>query len=80
MEAACKRKACNADARVNVVVQDLFAKYPSVAALAEADVSDIERIVHPCGLGKSKSRDISACMKMLHTQYNDKVLIPWKSC
>ena len=31
------------DARVNVVVQDLFAKYPSVAALAEADVSDIER-------------------------------------
>lgn len=61
------------DARVNVVVQDLFVKYPSVAALAEADVSDIERIVHPCGLGKSKSRDISACMKMLHTQYNDKV-------
>ena len=60
------------DARVNVVVQDLFAKYPS-AALAEADVSDIERIAHPCGLGKSKSRDISACMKMLHTQYNDKV-------
>ena len=61
------------DARVNVVVQDLFAKYPSVAALAEADVSDIERIVHPCGLGKSKSRDISACMKMLHTQFDDKV-------
>ena len=60
------------DARVNVVVQDLFAKYPSVAALAEADVSDIERIVHPCGLGKSKSRDISACMKMLHTQFDDK--------
>lgn len=50
-----------------------MAKYPSVAALAEADVSDIERIAHPCGLGKSKSRDISACMKMIHTQYNDKV-------
>ena len=61
------------DARVNVVVQGLFDKYPSVKALAEADVSDIERIVHPCGLGKSKARDISACMKMLHEQYADKV-------
>jgi endonuclease-3 len=61
------------DARVNVVVQDLFAKYPSVEALAEADVSDIEEIVHPCGLGKSKARDISACMKMLLEKYNGQV-------
>jgi endonuclease-3 len=61
------------DARVNVVVQDLFAKYPSVEALAEADVSDIEKIVHPCGLGKSKARDISACMKILHEKYNGHV-------
>lgn len=61
------------DARVNVVVAGLFEKYPSIKALAEAEVSDIEKIVHPCGLGKSKSRDISACMKMLHNEYNDKV-------
>ena len=61
------------DARVNVVVQDLFAKYPSVAALASAAPEEIEAIVKPCGLGKSKARDISACMKMLHEKYNDKV-------
>ena len=61
------------DARVNVVVAGLFEKYPSVAALAEADVDDIEKIVHPCGLGKSKAKDISACMKMLHEQFNDRV-------
>nr|WP_294524615.1 endonuclease III [uncultured Blautia sp.] len=61
------------DARVNVVVQDLFAKYPSVAALAQATPEEIEAIVKPCGLGKSKTRDISACMKMLHEKYNDKV-------
>jgi endonuclease-3 len=61
------------DARVNVVVQDLFAKYPSVEALAGAEVSDIEEIVHPCGLGKSKARDISACMKILHEKYNGQV-------
>ena len=43
------------DARVNVVVQDLYAEYPDVNALAEADVEDIERIVKPCGLGDRKS-------------------------
>ena len=61
------------DARVNVVVQDLFARYPSVAALAQAAPEEIEAIVKPCGLGNSKARDISACMKMLHEKYNDKV-------
>lgn len=61
------------DARVNIVVQDLFARYPSVAALAQATPEEIEAIVKPCGLGKSKARDISACMKMLHEKYNGKV-------
>lgn len=61
------------DARVNVVVQDLFARYPSVKALASAAPEEIEAIVKPCGLGKSKARDINACMKMLHKKYNDKV-------
>lgn len=61
------------DARVNVVVEGLYKKYPDVASLAAADVTDIEEIVRPCGLGKSKARDISACMKILHEQYRDKV-------
>lgn len=61
------------DARVNVVVEGLYEKYPDVASLAAADVADIEEIVRPCGLGKSKARDISACMKILHEQYHDKV-------
>ena len=61
------------DARVNVVVQDLYSKFPTVEALAEAPVEEIEAIVNPCGLGKSKARDISACMKILHEKYNDEV-------
>lgn len=61
------------DARVNVVVQKLYEKFPDVNALAEASVDDIEKIVHPCGLGKSKARDISACMKQLRDQYGGKV-------
>lgn len=61
------------DARVNVVVQGLFEKYPSIKALAEADVNDIEAIVKPCGLGRSKARDISGCMKMLQDEYGGKI-------
>lgn len=61
------------DARVNVVVQDLYAKFPDVNALAEASVEEIEKLVRPCGLGNSKARDISACMKILRDEYGGKV-------
>ncbi len=61
------------DARVNVVVEDLYAKYPDVNALAEAPVEEIEKIVRPCGLGKSKARDICACMKILKEEYQGEV-------
>ena len=61
------------DARVNVVVQDLYAKFPDVDALASASVEEIENIVKPCGLGHSKARDISACMKVLRDEYDGKV-------
>ena len=61
------------DARVNVVVKDIFSKYPDVASLAAADEDAIEAIVRPCGLGRSKARDIKACMTVLHEEYGDKV-------
>ncbi|MBO6153914.1 MAG: endonuclease III [Lachnospiraceae bacterium] len=61
------------DARVNVVVQDLYAVYPTLEDLAEAPVDKIEEIVRPCGLGKSKARDISACMIMLRDVYGGHV-------
>ena len=61
------------DARVNEVVKGLYEKYPTVKALSEATPEEIETIVRPCGLGRSKARDISACMKILHEKYNDVV-------
>lgn len=61
------------DARVNVVVQDLYKVYPTMKALAEAAPEDIERIVRPCGLGKSKARDINKCMQMLINEYDGRV-------
>ena len=61
------------DERVNVVVEKLYEKYPDVDALANATPEQIEEIVRPCGLGKSKARDISACMKIIRDEYDGKV-------
>ena len=61
------------DERVNRIVPVLYEKFPDVNALAEAAVEDIEEIVKPCGLGHSKAKDISACMKMLRDVYDSKV-------
>lgn len=61
------------DARVNEVVKDLYKKFPSVEALAKAEVCEILEIVRPCGLGNSKAKDISACMKILFEKYDGKV-------
>ena len=41
--------------------------------MANADVSEIEEIVRPCGLGRSKARDISLCMRMLRDEFDSKV-------
>ena len=61
------------DKRVNETVPELFEKYPSPEALASADLSDIERIVRPCGLFKTKAKDIKACMSMLVTKFGGRV-------
>lgn len=61
------------DARVNIVVKDLYEKYPSPQVLARATVEEIEEIVKPCGLGHSKARDIHKCMNMLVQEYDGRV-------
>ena len=61
------------DERVNIIVEKLYKKYPDVKSLADADVDKIEEIVRPCGLGRSKAKDISACMKILRDKYDCQV-------
>ena len=61
------------DERVNNIVEKLYEKYPDVKSLADADVDKIEEIVRPCGLGRSKAKDISACMKILRDKYDCQV-------
>ena len=61
------------DERVNRIVPLLYKKYPTIKALANAPVEEIEKIIRPCGLSNGKARDISGCMKMLHEVYHDEV-------
>ncbi len=61
------------DKRVDEITPLLYEKFPTVEALAKAPVEEIEKIVRPCGLGNSKARDISACMKVIHEEYHDMV-------
>lgn len=61
------------DARVNTVTPILFQKFPTLQSLADATVDQVAEIVHPCGLYRSKAKDIVACCKMLVEQYDGKV-------
>ena len=61
------------DARVNTVTPELFAKYPTVDAFAQANVEDIERIIYPCGFFRTKAADIVAACKMLRDEFGGRV-------
>jgi len=58
------------DARVNMVTPTLFEKYPTLEALAAAEVDDVAEIVRSCGFYKMKSRDIVMMSRMLVEEYN----------
>ena len=61
------------DARVNLVTPELFAAYPTLEAMANADISHIEELVHSCGFYKHKARDIVLGCQMLLSDYGGKV-------
>ena len=57
------------DARVNLVCEELFARFPTPEALAEGDISEIERIVKPCGLYRMKAGNIKEASRMLVLEF-----------
>lgn len=61
------------DDRVNIVTKDLFQKYPSIQALAEARQEELEKDIHSTGFYKNKAKNIIACAKALVEQYNGEV-------
>ncbi len=61
------------DARVNLVTPALFEAYPTLEAMAGADIRQVEEFVHSCGFYKHKARDIVLGCQMLIQDYGGKV-------
>ena len=57
------------DARVNIVCRELFGKYPTADALADADIGELEEIVRPCGLFRTKADSIKRACIMLRDDF-----------
>ena len=53
------------DERVNMVTPTLFSRFPTLEALAGADVAEVEEIIHSTGFFRAKARDIVACANVL---------------
>lgn len=61
------------DARVNLVTPALFERYPSLEAMAQAEVSDVEELIHSCGFFRQKAKDIVTACQMLLLDYGGRV-------
>ena len=61
------------DARVNLVTPELFATYPTLEAMAAADITNVERIIHSCGFFRQKAKDIVLACQLLLEKHNGKV-------
>lgn len=61
------------DARVNLVSRELFARFPTVDALADAPLSDIEDVIRPCGLFRTKAESIREECRMLRDCFDYRV-------
>jgi len=61
------------DARVNLVTPALFEAYPTIEAMAAANISDVENYIHSCGFYRQKAKDIVLACQMLLEKHNGKV-------
>lgn len=61
------------DARVNLVTPALFKKYPTVEDYCNAEIEDIENIIHSCGFYRAKAKDIKGIALMIRDEFEGKV-------
>lgn len=61
------------DARVNMVTPALFARYPTLEAFAEADVTEVEELIRSCGFYHTKARNIVETAGILTDRYGGRV-------
>ena len=61
------------DARVNLITPALFAAYPTLEAMANANIADVENYIHSCGFFRQKAKDIVLACQMLIEKHGGKV-------
>ena len=61
------------DARVNLVTPALFERYKTVEDFANAEISDVEKLIHSCGFFRAKAKDIVEMCRMMIAEYNGEV-------
>ncbi len=61
------------DARVNIVSEDLFKKYPDAGAMADADIQELEALVRPCGLYHTKAANIKEASAIVRDRFGGKI-------
>ena len=61
------------DARVNIVTETLFSKYPTLEAFASADLSELEQDVKPCGFYRTKAKSIIEMANRLIDVYDSRI-------
>lgn len=67
LSAQCK------DERVNLVCRELFKRYPTAEAMAEAEIEELTELVRPCGLYRVKAQNIKDMSRIIVTEYGGKV-------
>ena len=61
------------DERVNKTTPSIFAVYSTPEDFANADIENLEKLIHPCGFYKNKAKNIKACSKILVDKYDSKI-------
>ena len=61
------------DERVNQITPHLFAKYPTAQALAQAEIKEVEKIIHSAGFYHSKALSLIESSKRICQVYEGEV-------
>lgn len=70
---AARLSAQCTDARVNIVTEKLFRKYPTLESFADADISELEEAVRPCGFFRTKAKSIKEMANQLLNNFNGEI-------
>ncbi|MBE6860101.1 MAG: endonuclease III [Clostridia bacterium] len=67
---AARLSAQCTDARVNIVTETLFKKYPDLQSFANADLNQLEQDIKPCGFYKTKAKSIKLMANQIINDFN----------